>query len=253
MPSKNKIFRRERTRWLVPLRRFENTLTKDLKAIFKSETRYTIDNYESNIAINGFSIIRELELKRNIEDAVVKTIRPVMFFAIRTVNEQISIEMKEDFTFENYLLEYIATGTFEESMSLVISNYYSDLKGIIQTGINEDLTRREIAQSLQKELKFTPKRARRIARTETHGAMSYASERRAKEISEDLDMPMLKQWIPVSDGRTRSAHSRMGAVEPIPIDQMFTVGGEKMSRPGDIKASAANRINCRCILRYIPQ
>lgn len=252
-PSKSKIFKRERTRWLISLRRYGTKLTRDLTQIFTTETQYTQDHYENDIAVNGFSIVREMGLKRDIEDAIVKNIRPVIRYAVRTVNEQVSAELKEDFSFEGYLLEYIASGVFEESMALVVANYYGDLRSIIQDGIEKDMTRAEIAESLQRELDFTKTRAERIARTETHSAMMFASEKRARAIQDDLDMPMLKQWIPAEDGRTRSAHSAMANSDPIPVDQMFTVGGEKMSRPGDPRASAANKINCRCVLRYIPQ
>ena len=69
----------------------------------------------------------------------------------------------------------------------------------------------------------------------------------------DDDVETLKTWLPTQDERTRVAH-RSSEVRPqpptIPIDQSFTVGGAKMSRPLDPNGGAGNVINCRCTLTY---
>ena len=251
--KKDRIFARERVRWLVTLKRHENVLRSKIADIFDAETKYIVDNYEDVIALNGFSLVRELELKGKVYDAISRSIKKTMSFAVKTTQEQIKQEIKQDFSVESYILEWVSSEVFNETMTLIVTHYFDDVKRIISSGIEQQQTRREISKRIQEELQIGSKRALTIARTETHRAAMFASEKRANDISTELNMPMLKQWIPVSDGRTRDNHAAMRNAEPIPVSDMFDVGGEKMSRPNDPKGSGKNTINCRCVLRYIPQ
>lgn len=251
--KKDKIFARERVRWLVTLKRHENILRSKLAKVFDDETGYVVGNYESVIAANGFSLMRELDLKKLVNDTISQSIKKTMRFATKTTQEQIKQETKQDFSVEDYIAEWVASEAFNETIALIVTHYYDDIKRIIANGIEDQQTRREISKRIQAELQIGSKRAFTIARTETHRAAMFASEKRARDISRELNMPMLKQWIPVSDARSRNSHSAMKNAEPIPINDMFMVGGEKMARPNDPRASAANTINCRCVLRYIPE
>lgn len=253
--SKNRIYRRYRTKWLVPLKRYENAFFKKIYAIFRAETRYISQEYVSNISINGLSIVREIELKKNIENAMQRMVKDVIPFAAALTEKEIEREFKQDdFAYIKYIQAYLGSDFFSDSVSQIVSTYYDDIKKVIQDGIAEEQTREQIAKTIAVRMpSISDYRAKTIAITETHRASSYASESRAKDMSQELGVVMLKDWIPVSDSRTRNTHSAMASAEPIPIDQMFTVGGEKMSRPGDPRGSAANTIRCRCIMRYIPE
>ncbi|MHB8171225.1 MAG: phage portal protein [Thermincolia bacterium] len=56
-----------------------------------------------------------------------------------------------------------------------------------------------------------------------------------------------KEWIAARDHRTRHWHlSADGQV--VELNDKFVIGGEKMNAPGDIGASAKNRVNCRCTI-----
>jgi len=63
-----------------------------------------------------------------------------------------------------------------------------------------------------------------------------------------------KQWVSVSDDRTRGGHSAMNGTI-IPMNEDFQVpsdfGPVSMARPGDSRGGAANTINCRCVLLYV--
>lgn len=98
---------------------------------------------------------------------------------------------------------------------------------------------------------FPRYRAATIARTETHSAASYANHAVAK----NMNIPDLeKQWISVSDGRTRSHHSAVSGTR-IPMDEDFVVNvngiSYSMSKPSDPRGGAINTINCRCVLLYV--
>jgi uncharacterized protein with gpF-like domain len=98
---------------------------------------------------------------------------------------------------------------------------------------------------------YTQLRSATISRTETHNAASYANH----SIAKSLNLPDLqKQWVSVSDDRTRSNHAQMNG-KIVPMDEDFEVpsdfGNRLMSRPADPRGGAANVINCRCVLLYV--
>ena len=86
-------------------------------------------------------------------------------------------------------------------------------------------------------------RATMIARTEVVGASNQGALIGYSQ-SGVVDK---KEWIAARDHRTRHLHlSTNGQI--VDLNDNFTVGGEPMNAPGDIKASAKNRINCRCTI-----
>lgn len=251
--SKQYIFSRERKRWLIQTRKHENKLKRLLKNTFIKETQEIILSIDVNVNFN-YDIVREVVFKKNVTNNIKNVIKDVIIFSINTTESQIKQEIKNDeFLFDLYIQEYVESEIFEQSMTYIVTNYYEDIRNIISDGIEQNLTKQEIKNNLKKELDFSDYRAERIARTETHASLNYASEKRAKSISKELGLKMYKQWIPVQDSRTRFQHASMSRAKIIPIDEDFDVGGEKMARPHDPKASAANKINCRCVLRYIPK
>jgi len=95
--------------------------------------------------------------------------------------------------------------------------------------------------------------AERIVRTETNAIYSLASHIRQDQAAEVTPSPK-KSWITAHDARVRPDHvsagrryGRGGDPGPIPFDQAYLVGGERMQFPHDPSASARERINCRCI------
>src|SRR5262249_42788761 len=95
-----------------------------------------------------------------------------------------------------------------------------------------------------------PFRASVVARTETHAAATFGSIESVREAERQLDVKMLKEWLPTLDDRTRPDHAAMAGSAPIPMDEDFLVGGESMDRPGDPGASPEQVINCRCAMAF---
>lgn len=89
----------------------------------------------------------------------------------------------------------------------------------------------------------------RIARTETTRVQNSAHQETANE-SARQGFNVWKKWVAMDEDRTRDEHREMLKEDPIPYDEPFIVGGEKMMYPGDtsLGASAWNVINCRCVM-----
>lgn len=251
MTTRNRIEARIRIKWFKLLRPFEIALIKSLRSLFKKEYTYTADNYDT-IAQNGFSILRRLDLQTNLKNILSRVITGVMPSSGRMIEREINKQIKTDFDYEAYIAEYISSELFTQSIETIVTTFYDDVQGVISAGIARQATRKEIQKDILDVMTVRSKyRAETIAITETSKASSYASYKRATDMQKDLGLNMQKQWIAVQDSRTRNAHTAMRGKEPIGINEMFVVGGEKMDRPHASGASAGNTIRCRCVLRYI--
>jgi hypothetical protein len=132
-----------------------------------------------------------------------------------------------------------------------ITQHTRDLiRETIEKGIAANKTKKQIADEILSKTggAIAKKRALTIARTETTFINSKAAEINVQDSPFKLD----KAWIPVSDMRTREAHLNMLGHKPIKKEEMFVVGGEQMMYPADPSGSAANVVNCRCAIVYLP-
>jgi SPP1 gp7 family putative phage head morphogenesis protein len=103
----------------------------------------------------------------------------------------------------------------------------------------------EIKKSLEQLGNFSEFRADTIARTEINNAYVNGNYESAQAMGEYG--PVEKMWLATSDARTRPSHrDANGAL--LPFSEPFVVDGEEMQHPHDDNASAANNVNCRCIL-----
>lgn len=95
---------------------------------------------------------------------------------------------------------------------------------------------------------LTQARAELIARTESAKAANRGREAAVSTVG----FQMNKEWIATLDLRTRPAHMAVNGTI-VDEDEMFIVGGEEMTGPGDPDADAENVCNCRCTMAFIPK
>ncbi len=110
-------------------------------------------------------------------------------------------------------------------------------------GLTVTETARLVSRAVYGESKVSS-RSTAIARTESAGALSQGSWDQAKEMG---DLYRSKEWLAFSDAETRESHTACMAQGRIAIDQPFTNG---LMYPLDPSGSAAEVINCRCVLAY---
>ena len=87
-------------------------------------------------------------------------------------------------------------------------------------------------------------KARRIARTESHGAVSAGQLAAAREREQRTGIRMWKRWLSTDDTRTRATH-RVADGQTCPLDQPFRIGGFLLEHPADsISVAPHEVINC---------
>lgn len=92
-------------------------------------------------------------------------------------------------------------------------------------------------------------RAKTVARTETMTALSQAQEEAFRQNIEARKIDptaVTAQWIATGDRRTRDTHRAMDG-QTVAWGELFvSPSGARLRYPGDPKAPAEERINCRC-------
>ncbi|AOE44923.1 capsid morphogenesis protein [Gordonia phage Twister6] len=92
-------------------------------------------------------------------------------------------------------------------------------------------------------------KARRIARTEAHGAVSAGTLASALARQEfDPELRLYKRWLATEDTRVRATH-RVADGQVVPLTERFRVGGFLLDHPADATTIAPHEvINCRCAM-----
>jgi len=97
--------------------------------------------------------------------------------------------------------------------------------------------------------RYSQWQAERVVRTEATAAANFATTQAAQTIFPPEQMQ--KEWIASFDDRTRDTHSEADG-QIVMANNTFLVGGQQMMFPGDPAGGAAEVINCRCSIAYIP-
>lgn len=154
--------------------------------------------------------------------------------------------------FDRFLQVFIDSQSFDKANEISETSI-NDLKFILGDGLEEGLSNEEISQLIIDKFKeqLSESRTTRIVRTETHNALMFANLASTQILDRDLDLGLVKEWVAVEDDRTREDH-QIADGQTVPLKELFTVGPDRMERPGDPTASAGNVINCRCALVFAP-
>jgi uncharacterized protein with gpF-like domain len=169
------------------------------------------------------------------------------------VNKEIEKTKKANMLFNEFLLKeillYLSTDGGVKIAS-VRDTLVADLIKAIKESLGENATvidlQNAIYNIVSKSQTFYKWQALRIARTETTSASGLA----AMKTAEQSDLVMTKEWVSVTDNRTRNDHRiENGQVADLE-DTFIMASGIKMQYPGDPKAPAKEVINCRCTVAF---
>jgi len=123
-----------------------------------------------------------------------------------------------------------------------------DVKRIINKGIREGLSEKEIAKLIRESSpSLANNRAQLIARTETHTAANVA----AQATAEASGVQLQREWVAnMGSERTRVSH-READGQKVGMKEPFIVDGVPLMYPGDPEGPARLTINCRCAVAYV--
>lgn len=212
-------------------------VAKDLDRGVTGDFDYNVDKYMSNMSKLSY---------RYYKVALLIFIKE----AIKDLKETQKREQKQGTTVEDFYgeVEVWAEQVAARNIVKVNNTTKKVISGILQRGITEGLSNREISKRIRETGRISSvSRAERIAITETHTASvgSYHT------VMENSGVRTTKDWVAFVDRRTRNAHKDADANQNnVPSDQPFEVWGEFLMFPGDPTASSRNIIRCRCIALY---
>jgi Phage Mu protein F like protein len=156
-------------------------------------------------------------------------------------------------TWAKYILDYLERFLIEKITFDVLRTTRDELLKFLSQMITEGLGVDEVVKRIE-HLPFTKFQAARIVRTEINRAANVG----AKAQSSTFDYQQMKEWISAEDSRVRglkkSDHASHVALDGVKIDEgdvfVDPINKDRLDIPGDIRASAASTINCRCAIAY---
>lgn len=241
--------------------------------IFARLERQTKQAIRAEIYRSSMEIIRVYTLTREVVPAYghVERLRKIYFdlakLSISTAGKEfnrqfkdagMALEIKEDLDeWEQWALDYINREIIRERITDVSETTREIIVDVIDKGLRAGMGQEAIANEITERVpEISTRRAGVIARTETHGASNYGTQRMA----ESIGVPMRKVWISGQDDRVRRIprdgydHAQMDGVQ-VEMDEPFLVPSkagppDAIMYPGDPAGAAANVINCRCTLSH---
>lgn len=150
--------------------------------------------------------------------------------------------------FNNYVQTYIASKTARK-VAEISRTTKKQIKHSIAEGTADNLSYNEIAANIVEKTSGTIGRSRAmtIARTEVHETSQSAQF----EAIQETGLHVTKEWLAVSDARTRDDHREADGQEQN-MEDPFIIGDEhdELMHPGDPDGPANQVINCRCICLF---
>lgn len=147
----------------------------------------------------------------------------------------------------HYEQAYMATVSDRLSRNLWPDRVFEEVREVVADGIAEGKSITNITKEISEVMSVDHQQweARRIARTETMGAVNGGAWNGAAAYAEITGATMFKQWFATDDSRTRPDHVKAHE-QVVPITTDFVVGGYLMAYPGVDGAPAKEVCNCRC-------
>lgn len=235
-------------------------LTVRFKPKFKSEIKKTINKAMDEFKEHGlFSFYIINEHQENLKEILKQTFERSIYISSERQKNIINQELlakKEDKPKENNILKtlfaiWVGKNILKQAKLIAGTTEKELLKNINvykETGLNNE----EIAKEINNKLGVdgADNRSELIALSSVHSSFNYANFETTKEIVNNFDKELLKEWVHTGLSREpRETHLAANG-QTVKADEMFIVDGEAMEMPGDPNASIGNTINCTCVLSY---
>ena len=229
----------------------ERVFTKDVSKIYKRQF-----SLAANMVEQGMT--------RDAEDAVDRTTgilkdsfrvnyrRIATVFSEWTLSEFAKVEAvkaiktpKDEFWigFEHFIETEVAL-----KITQINNSQKMLIRELVRKGLKENLSHKDIAKEIRTKSEVVIKyKAKRIARTETHGVAVHSVQNQVSATGRYK----YKQWSHSNDERVRSKRFDHRVTEIVKIDEDYQATGGSLAYPGDPGGAAGNVINCRCVEKYL--
>jgi uncharacterized protein with gpF-like domain len=230
------------------VQKYERRLASEIKRSMTAAGKA----YQSGEPVSATMALHKTRLSAILSTLWTDSARTMSQHILGTEKALYAMEQKRQFSevspttiTDSIMRAWIAT-TGTEKITQITNTTQSDIRNVINRGIEEGLPETDIARMI---FAIAPtksaSRAQTIARTETHAASQAA----AQATAEAIDLQMTRVWVSAQGERTREDHieadgQRRGMYEP------FDIGGDSIMYPGDPSGSAGQVINCRCCVVY---
>ena len=224
--------------------RYEKLYYPKINKALQNQVQSFIDKGMTQTALTEISYV---ELYSIIKDLYIK-VGVVYAAKVNRITRKERMPMGFSAEIQALILRYFQTELLN-TVNDITATTRDKIQAILIEAQLLGLPNTEIIKALT-ALEFTKIRARLISRTESTTASNQAATFAAQE-----NGATTKIWISARDNRTRrrprntTDHFHADGQE-VAINDFFIVSGEKLVAPGDSKASAANRCNCRCTLAF---
>lgn len=135
----------------------------------------------------------------------------------------------------------------------IVSKVRQTIETNLRLGFLGGLSIRELSRKIRRGIARSAADIKRTIRTESTRMFNMAHSVQQKAANAIRKDKLLKGWLTVGDNRVRPTHRAAGRARPIPVNQLFIVGGDKLRYPGDPRGSTGETINCRCRMYTVPK
>ena len=262
--------RSEQRRQLIARRRLERRMAKQLDGVMRRWLNNIIVIYRES-AFYDPNVAR-FNLEQELIPTLLDNYKRIFRVSFGLAEERFSLAQKSAYTRYEDRNESFLFGRNAEidayieayfgQRNLVLAGISRNLSMKIYSVVNQTIldggSLRDVANAIRTTgYPFAARRVALIARTETANAANTATNAYYQQASADFGITMKKMWLSTGDARTRRAHSQAGIdygqSNPIPMNEPFIVNGEPLMYAGDPAGSAANVVNCRCVVLYADQ
>ena len=241
--------------------KYERIFYKQIRKVLHKQTMNAIDYImitgNTNLNTNVFFKSSDMQ------DVFVKLYKTVGVDFAEWQHKRLKSNDKEYLTkqseqmisvWEEEMLRYatLAGGRISSITSTNAALFKRELTKIMAQATSEGLGVEEVTRLIQKDLVKNISiqqvwQSRRIAQTEVLSAANKGQFVSANSAG----ILMVKVWMAITDAKTRDAHFSANN-QSREMNTPFDVGGEQLMQPGAVGASAANVVNCRCGVNYVP-
>ena len=252
--------RKKKQYWLQWVKNSQGKAEKDLLKRFKSyltaaKNRYAkriedIDKEQKSLIVDRETFLAIQEERQELDRAVGDE---WLRWWMLTGNQQLSDlyrragrERPADLVFGNrdYALQL-----WNESVVNITNSTGTNIMAVVERGLNNGLSTREIANNLLEVDQsgiFTLGRANRIARTEATRVVNQATSASYQTLVQN-GIQVKKQWLTARDEDVRTTHKELEGVIVGANEEFVTSDLDTASSPGSF-TRAGNNINCRCTI-----